>query len=109
MVWRSIPLFLSYWLLAAHFLRSDDLLITAILVVAPFTLLLKNKVVILMLQLGLVLGVLAVWLPTIYDIGSMRVSLGQPWLRMALILSAVSLFSLLSAWVITPISKLNKH
>ncbi len=111
MLWRIPIFFLAYWVLAAHFLRYGDLAVAGVIALAPVAICFRHKLVIRALQAGLVLGSLGIWLPTIYEIASMRIAMGDPWLRMAMILFAVILFSLLSAWAINPIYKqqLSRH
>ncbi len=105
MFWRIFLFILCYWILAAHFLRSGDVIVTGVIALAPLAIFIKHQSIKLFLQLGLVVGVFTVWLPTIYNIASMRMAMDQPWLRMALILSAVCVLSFFSAWAVQPVHR----
>lgn len=105
MIWRLVLLFLSYWLLAAHFLRYDGIFPTAIVALLPFLILIKHRFSVYLLQAGLIIAVAAVWIPTTISIAQFRISMGTPWLRMSLIMAAVMLFTLMSAWAISAIHR----
>lgn len=94
---RLLPVVLSFWLLAAHFLR-DQSLVFVFFILAPALLLIRNPWVARLMQILLVLGA-AEWVLTLYGIAQTRMAMGEPWLRMALILLAVALFTGLSALV----------
>ena len=98
MIWRFGLLLAAYLPLAAHFLRDGNWAVAAPIALLPLLALTRKTAIIRILQAGLVAGAFLVWLPTAYEIGQMRIATGQPWLRMALIMSAVMLFSLAAAW-----------
>lgn len=104
-MWRTIIVFLAYWVMAAHFLREGNVIVVSALVALPFTLFLNKEFVFRMLQAGLVIGVFAVWLPTIYHIAEYRLATEQPWVRMALIMSTVILFNLSCVWNLNTLIK----
>lgn len=104
-MWRTIIVFLAYWIMAAHFLREGNVIVVSALVALPFTLFLNKEFVFRMLQAGLVIGVFAVWLPTIYHIAEYRLATEQPWVRMALIMSTVILFNLFCVWSLNTLIK----
>ena len=95
---RLLPVFISLLLLAAHFLRAGQI----ILVVAPLLffipLLFRNTWVPRLIQLVLLLGAVE-WLRTLYNVAQIRMDMGMPWTRMAIILGAVALFTALSGLV----------
>jgi hypothetical protein len=95
---RLLPVILSILLLGAHFYRAG-LEIAAVLCLAlPFLLLLRKAWVPRLLQVVLVLGALE-WLRALYGFAAVRIAFGDPWLRLALILGAVALFTGLSGLV----------
>lgn len=104
-MWRTIIVFLAYWIMATHFLREGNVIVVSTLVALPFTLFLNKEFVFRMLQAGLVIGVFAVWLPTIYHIAEYRLATEQPWVRMALIMSTVILFNLFCVWNLNTLIK----
>lgn len=84
-------------LLAAHFYRAE-LYPVAVLAAAGVALLaLRARWAAAALQVALALGVLE-WLRTLASFAMQRAASGQPWLRLALILGAVALFTALAAW-----------
>lgn len=95
---RLIPVMLSVLLLAAHFLRSGNGVLVLLCLLVPLLLLLRRPWVPRALQVLLVLGA-AEWARTLWGFAATRRAHGQPWTRMALILGAVALFTLLSALV----------
>jgi hypothetical protein len=95
---RLIPVILSFVLLGAHFLRSWNLVLVVLCVAAPFFLFLRRRWVPRAMQALLVLGA-AEWVRTLWGFAAFRRAHGEPWTRMALILGAVALFTLLSVLV----------
>ena len=95
---RLIPVFLSSLLLAAHFSRADNFFLILISLIAPLILLVKKTWAARAMQTVLVLGALE-WVRTLVAIARERQALGEPWLRMAVILGAVALVTALSALV----------
>ncbi len=91
-----LPAIVSFLLLAAHFLRSANYLaVLGLLALVPL-LALRRAWVRLVARATLWLGS-AVWLYTIARFTAERLRLGQPYLRMVLILGAVALFTALAA------------
>ena len=97
-VLRLLPVVLSFLLLGAHFYRAGQTAITAACVMVLFLLMLHKAWVPRLFQILLVLGALD-WLRTLYVLAVMRVTFGQPWARLAVILGAVALFTALSGLV----------
>lgn len=91
----STPAVLSMLLLAAHFLRSDDVALAVVCLLFPLLVLSKRNFPIRILQGVLFLAGL-IWINTIMTVYKVRVALDEPWGRMAIILSIVALFSLIS-------------
>lgn len=95
---RLIPVFLSFLLLAAHFSRADNPPMIVACLAAPFLLLMRRKWVASTIQITLVLGTLE-WVKTLVVVAQRRHSMGESWLRMAVILAAVALVTVCSALV----------
>jgi hypothetical protein len=90
---------LSFVLLAAHFSRHDLSLLAPLCLAIPLLLLVRREWVPGLLQLLLIVGALE-WLRTTLFLAAQRLDTGQPWLRMALILAVVVLFTLGSAMLL---------
>jgi len=95
---RLMPVILSFLLLAAHFYRAGNLVLTALGIGVLFVLVLKKSWVPRVFQVLLVLGALE-WLRALYYFAAMRIAWDQPWTRLALILGGVALFTALSGLV----------
>jgi ferredoxin len=87
---RLIPVYIASLLLAAHFLRALNPGLAATCVLAPLLLIIPRLWVARIYQIGLV-GAAAVWVSTAIDLARIRMALGAPYLRMAIILGAVAL------------------
>jgi len=97
-VLRLLPVILSLLLLAAHFYRAGLVPLTVLCVVLPLLLFLRRSWVPLLFQVLLPLGALE-WLRALYGFAAMRIAFGEPWLRLAIILGTVALFTGLSGLV----------
>jgi hypothetical protein len=95
---KLLPVIFSFLLLAAHFYRGGLPAVTLVCLALPLLLFLRRAWVPGLFQLLLLLGALE-WLRSIYVLVSMRIAFEQPWTRLALILGAVALFTLLSGLV----------
>ena len=93
---RFIPLAFSSLLIAAHFLRSGDLVVAILCLAAPLLLLLRKPAVPIAVQVMLVISA-AEWLRTAFAIAQERAASGAATGRMFAILGSVALFTLLSA------------
>jgi len=98
-MYRLIPAVLSLLLLGAHFLRANQLALTAICAIAIILLLIKRAWVIALQQIILFIGS-GIWISVTYQIWVQRGLLGEPRLRMALILGGVAVFTLISALIL---------
>ncbi|OAN17715.1 hypothetical protein A3K86_01995 [Photobacterium jeanii] len=87
---------LSFWLLAAHFLRFGNTLFCLVLVSMPLLFLIKRKLVLYANQVFLCLGALF-WVAVTYNMLNQRLMMGEDWTRLLFIMSGVVLFTLLSA------------
>lgn len=95
---RLLPVMISALLLAAHFYRAGQDVLVAIALLLPWMLLLKRTWVPLVLTVALIFGAFE-WAHTLLRIAMIRAEMGAPWLRMALILGGVTLFTAASALV----------
>jgi hypothetical protein len=92
------PILLSFLLLAAHFFRFGQLVLVGVALLLPFLLLVRKRWAARTLQVALFLGA-AEWVRTIFVFALARMAMGYPYLRMALILSAVALCTAGSAFL----------
>ena len=93
---RVVPVVLSPLVLAAHFFRSRQLPLVALSLALPFLLLARKRWGARIVQAGLVLGALE-WVRTLVTFAGQRMDVGRPWGRLAVILSAVTALTALSA------------
>ncbi|WP_053062389.1 hypothetical protein [Photobacterium aquae] len=95
MVWVVMPIVLSYWLQAAHFLRIGNGVGFWCSFLFPLLLVIKARWVPKVVMLGLV--VISVnWVFVTYQILVERLMQGGDWLRMLLIMGFVICFTLMS-------------
>jgi NAD-dependent dihydropyrimidine dehydrogenase PreA subunit len=85
-------------LLAAHFSRVQNDWFTAACLVFPFILLSKKEWVMRIFQLFLLFGGV-IWIERTISLVRMRMRIGESWIRLAIILGVVALFTILSAAV----------
>jgi len=95
---RLFPVFISLLLLAAHFFRAGQTVLAVIPLILFIPLILREKWVVWLIQLALVLGAVE-WLRTLVSVAQIRMEYDMPWVRMAVILGAVALFTALSSLV----------
>jgi hypothetical protein len=89
---------LSLTVLAAHFYRAGTWWLVIGCVALVVLLALPRAWVVRMVQLGLLAGA-AEWVWTVLTLVQQRIALGQPWIRLAVILGAVALLTAASALV----------
>lgn len=85
-------------LMAAHFSRADIGGLPFICLLLPFLLFFKRAWVPKVFQVLLILGSIE-WIRTMIGLIQMRELAGQPWIRLAVILVCVALFTGLSAMI----------
>lgn len=93
-----VPPVIAFLLLAAHFFRSENLIVALISVLAIFLVLVRRPWAARTIQVCLVLGS-AEWLRSIISLILSRTQMGEPFLRLAIILGGVTLFTALSSLV----------
>jgi len=92
---RIIVYVLVSWLIAAHFLRADDLAIVALCLAVPLLFFVRKSWSVAVLQC-LAYVACAVWLLTAWRIVSMRLAFDQPWRLSAAILLTVAAISVVA-------------
>jgi len=92
LIWRIIAISLAALVLGAHFLRDGNILLTVVFALSPLLLLIKQRWVLWVLQAIAYVGAV-LWLQTAIQILNQRLLLGEPWLRMVIILGVVAAFS----------------
>lgn len=95
---RLVPVILSLLLIGAHFMRLDLYYVTAAAVLMLGLLFVRRAWSVRVIQAVLVLGGLEWFLAMFRYIGQ-RKEIGDDWTRLAIILSTVGLFTILSALV----------
>jgi hypothetical protein len=95
---RVLPVILSMLLLGAHFYRGGLAPLAVACALLPLLLLVRRGWVPRLFQLVLALGA-AEWARTLHALVQMRMAFDQPWGRLAVIVGAVAVFTLLSALV----------
>lgn len=90
LVLRLLPTVLSALLLAAHFLRSGNMVLVVGCAAFPLVLLIRKPWALHATQAYLVFAAVT-WGWTAFQIAERRIAAVQPWGRMVLILGAVSL------------------
>ncbi|MEJ2482633.1 MAG: hypothetical protein P8049_05825 [Gemmatimonadota bacterium] len=107
MHWRLIPVLVSAVLMAAHFSRAGTTALMLMSLAMPLVLLVRQPWATRLVQLGLVIAGFE-WLRTLWKIAARRMESGQPWVRMAVILGVVSLFTWASALLLrAPVARSN--
>ncbi len=89
----SLPIIVSFLLLAAHFLRALNLLLVCLSLILPCLLLIRRRWVARSIQVALLCAALE-WARTAISIGHERMAAGEPYLRTVLILGAVIVLTL---------------
>ncbi|MFQ6610961.1 MAG: hypothetical protein ACE5D7_09225 [Fidelibacterota bacterium] len=95
---QLIPVIISALLIAAHFLRANNLILAAISLLVLLGLLIRRSLFMRVVQVALLLAT-AEWIRTTLVFVSLRTKMDLPWTRLAIILSAVALFTLASSLV----------
>jgi len=93
-----IPTLLSCLVLAAHFFRGGQAYLMLAVCAVPMLLQFRRPWAVRIVQAILVVGALE-WIRTTLAIRAVRIDEGRDWHRMAMILSAVAAFTLLSGVV----------
>jgi hypothetical protein len=92
----TLPIILSAVLLGAHFFRAGLIPVVIFVLMCPFLLLFRRAWAARFVQIVLVLGTLE-WFKTLFILMSERHAGGQPWIRLAIIIGLVAVFTGCSA------------
>lgn len=95
---QSLPIVVSCLLMAAHLFRGQHYALVLLSLLMPLLLLIPRRWIARAIQLGLLISA-AEWVRTAAKLMQERTASGQPYLRMALILGAVALFTLGAALI----------
>ena len=93
-----IPPVAAFLMLAAHFYRSENLLVSLACFLAILLVFVRRPWAAYTMQICLVLGAIE-WLRSTISLVQSRSAAGGPFLRLAIILGSVSLFTALSTLV----------
>ncbi len=94
----ALPI-LSSVLLAAHFSRIQNDWLALFSLLFPFILFVRKRWILRIFQTYMIVGGI-IWIERIFHYARLRESQGQPWVRLAVILSVVGLFTWISAWIL---------
>ncbi|MBI5196694.1 MAG: hypothetical protein HZA10_10295 [Nitrospirae bacterium] len=95
---KLLPVILSLLLLGAHFLRGRLWVLVLTAVIMLVFLLIRRRWSARLVQIFLVIGGLE-WVRTLISLAEMRQAEGGPWMRLAIILGGVAVFTICSALV----------
>lgn len=96
-VLRRLPACLALLMLGAHFLRAGALALVLLSLALLVPLFVPRPMAQTGVRWALLLGAL-VWVGALVEGVQGRLALGQPWLRLALILGGVALFTGWAGW-----------
>ncbi|MBV7317220.1 hypothetical protein [Shewanella sp. NIFS-20-20] len=109
MWWRILVIFLAYLLLGAHFLRYNQPLAAVGFSLAPLLIFIPNTIITRALQFGLLASTLLVWGVTTIEYIEARMAVSHPWARLAVIMTAVMIFTLMAAYSANDVIKLRRQ
>jgi len=99
---------LALMLLGAHFARTGTWIAVALCAGAIALLVVQRTWAVRVVQATLALGTVE-WLRTAFLLVQERLALGRPWMRLALILLALTAFTAFSAWVVRRVRRRGPH
>ena len=94
---RLLPVLFSTLLISAHFMRAYGNLIGFLFLLLLFTLFIRKSWIIRLWQILLSFAVIT-WVFATINLVNFRIEIGQPWLRLVLILGAIIIFTIWSAF-----------
>jgi hypothetical protein len=97
-VLRLLPVIFSFLILSAHFSRAGSPLLLIIFLLLPVLLFIKKAWVVRLIQIFLVIGSIE-WIRILFVYVNERQAIGQPYIRLIIILGVVALFTGFSALV----------
>lgn len=103
---RILSVILSFMLIAAHFQRAGSSLLAMTCLFCPNLLFIGRPWSSRIVQILLLLATIE-WLRTVVDLVLLRQDAGLPWLRLAIIIGGVLVFTLISALTIPNLRTIN--
>ena len=95
---RLSPVFFSFLILSAHFSRAGSTLLTIIFLLLSLLLFIKKAWLARLLQIFLIIGSIE-WIRILFVYVNERQAIGEPYLRLVIILGVVAIFTGLSALI----------
>lgn len=95
---RLLPVTISLLLLSAHFSRAGIQILSLFFLIFPFFLLIKKQWTVKFIKVALIIGTLE-WIRTLFYYIGRRIELGEPYIRLVIIIMCVALFTGLSILV----------
>jgi NADH:ubiquinone oxidoreductase subunit 6 (subunit J) len=90
---------LSFLMLAAHFSRIDNTYLMLLSLIIPFLFFFKKRSTLILIQVFCYLGAIA-WLYAMYGYIQQRIALGIPWGKLAVIISVIAIFTVVSGFLL---------
>ena len=97
-VLRLLPVIFSFLILSAHFSRAGSTLLTIIFLLLSLLLFIKKVWVVRIIQIFLIIGSIE-WIRILFVYVNERQAIGEPYLRLVIILGVVAIFTGLSALI----------
>lgn len=95
---RLLPIIVSFLILSAHFSRAGSPVLSILCLLIPLLLFIKRTWVARLIQIVLIIGSIE-WIRSLFYYINQRQSIGEPYVRLVIILGIVALFTGLSALV----------
>ena len=95
---RLLPVIFSFLILSAHFSRGDIFVLSIICFLIPFLLFIRQGWVVRTIQILLIIGSIE-WVRTLFIYINERQAIGEPYIRLVIIIGIIVLFTGLSALV----------
>lgn len=96
MIMRIIPALVSFLLMALHFIRGGNWYVAAVFLLLPGLLVFKKRFILLFLK-NMLYSISLIWLYTAYRLIETRIIFAEPWMRLALIMLVLILFTFFAA------------
>ncbi len=95
---QILAIILSILLIAAHFYRAGNQILTYILISTPLILLFRNRISVRIIQILLFFATIE-WWRVIYNVAHIRKMYNLPWIRFSIIMSSVALFTFATIFI----------
>ena len=95
---RLLPVIFSFLILSAHFSRGDLFVLSILLLIFPILLLIKKHWIIRLTQIVLIIGSIE-WIRTLFVYVNQRQAIGEPYVRLVIIIGIIAIFTGLSTLV----------